>query len=150
MNLCYVHGEQVATADEFAQSAAALARFAPPEDEAKAAEVEWMPLGTLAVVADENDIDPSRVLQLAVSKEGIVSGTLYNTQTDQAQTVQGQVDKETQRVAFRVGMNEDIIVETGLYNLTQSEIPVLVHLGPGKVETYLLVRLDAPEDKDSQ
>ncbi len=143
-NVVYINGEEVATADEFAQTAAALATVPPPENEQASAEVEWMPLGTFAVAADEEDVDPSRVIQLALSKEGIVSGTLYNTQTDLAHTVQGQVDKETQRVAFRVGESEDIVVETGLYNLTQNESPALVHFGTDRVETWLLVRLESP------
>jgi hypothetical protein len=144
-NTVYVNGAQVATADEFAQSAARLATIPPPTNEEVAAKAEWLPLGTFAVAADEKDVDPSRAIQLAVSKEGVISGTLYNTQSDQAQTVQGRVDKQTQRVAFRVGESEDIIVETGLYNLTQNEAPVLVHFGTDIVENYLLVRLESPE-----
>ena len=108
-----------------------------------------MPLGTFAVATSEKDVDPSRVIQLAVDKEGIISGTLYNLQTDEAHTIQGQVDKETQRVAFRIGESEDVVVETGLYNLTQEETPVLVHHGPEEVETYLLVRLEQPEDEEA-
>ncbi|NUQ64061.1 MAG: hypothetical protein HUU20_16415 [Pirellulales bacterium] len=149
-NNVYVNGQQVATAEEFAQSAASLATVPPPASQEEAAKAEWMPLGTFAVAADEKDVDPSRVIQLAVSKEGIVSGTLYNTQTDQAQTVQGQVDKQTQRVAFRVGEGENIVAETGLYNLTQNEAPVLIHFGAEKVETYLLVRLEGPQDESGQ
>ncbi|MFZ5832819.1 MAG: hypothetical protein ACOY3P_22260 [Planctomycetota bacterium] len=106
-----------------------------------------MPLGTFAVAADEKDVDPTRVIQLAVNKQGVVSGTLFNTETDEARTVQGQVDKETQRVTLRIGESENIIVETGLYNLTQNESPVLVHFGPDKVETYVLVRLENPEEE---
>jgi len=41
-----------------------------------------MPLGTFAVTSNEKDVDPSRMVQLAVSKDGIISGTLYNTPTD--------------------------------------------------------------------
>lgn len=66
--------------------------------------------------------------------------------TDQAIAVQGQVDKDTQRVAFRIGESEDIVVETGLFNLTQDETPVLVHFGSEKVENWLLVRLEQPDD----
>jgi len=102
-----------------------------------------MPLGTFAVTSNEKDVDPSRMVQLAVSKDGIISGTLYNTPTDQAQAVQGRVDRNTQRGAFRVGESEDIAVETGRYNLTQNE--VLVHFGPDRDETWLLVRLDYPQ-----
>jgi len=92
---------------------------------------------------------PTRVIQLAISKTGIVSGTVFNIKTDQAQSVQGQVDKNTQRVAFRVGeSDDDVVVETGLYNLTQDEAPALVHFGTDRVETYLLVRLDQPESPE--
>jgi len=115
--------------------------------EAEVAKAEWMPLGTFAVAADEKDVDPTRAVQLAVNKQGVISGTLFNTETDKAQTLQGQVDKETQRVAFRVGESENIVVETGLYNLTQNEAPVLVHFGADKVENWLLVRLPQPEEE---
>ncbi|MCA9075183.1 MAG: hypothetical protein KDA93_09125 [Planctomycetaceae bacterium] len=145
-NYVYVGGEQVATADEFAQSAMDLATVPPPESEEQAAQTEWMPLGTFAVSTNEKDTQPSQVVQLAVSKEGIVSGTLFNVDTDQAQAVQGQVDEETQRVAFRIGESEDFVAETGLYNLTQEEAPVLVHFGTERTENYLLVRLEEPEN----
>ena len=149
-NSVYINGDQVVTSTEFAQSAADLATVPAPVSEEEAQKAEWLALGTFTVSAGEQDVDPTRIVQLAVSKEGIVSGTLYNTQTDETQTVQGQVDKETQRVAMRFGEGEDIVVETGLYNLTQAEAPVLVHFGPEKVEHWLLVRLDdpAPDDAD--
>jgi hypothetical protein len=72
------------------------------------------------------------------------------TQTDQAHTLQGQVDKDTQRLAFRIGESEDIVVESGLYNLTQDDTPVLVHFGPDQVENWLLVRLAQPEEQQGQ
>jgi hypothetical protein len=147
-NSVFVGGEPVATADEFAQSAMDLATVQPPASEEQAAVAEWMPLGTFAVSMDEKDTQPSLTMQLAVSKDGIISGTLYNITTDQAQAVQGQVDKQTQRVAFRIGESQDVVAETGLYNLTQNEAPVLVHFGTERVENYLLVRLEQPESDD--
>ena len=146
----YINGNQVATADEFAQSAALLATVDAPGDEEQAEAAEWMPLGTFAVTTSEDDLEPTRILQLAVSKEGIISGTLFNTVSDQADVVQGQVDKETQRVAFRISASEEIVVETGLYNLTQEEAPALVHFGGGKAENWLLVRLEQPEEDPAQ
>jgi len=129
-----------------------LATVAPPASEEEAAAVEWMPLGTFAVSSAQEDLEPTRVIQLAVSQKGVISGTLYNTKTDQADTVQGQVDEATQRVAFRIGESEDVVVETGLYNLTLQDVPVLVHFGPEKSESWLLVRLEASEEEmnDSQ
>ena len=149
-NSVYIGGTEVATAEEFAMSAMDLATVEPPASEEEAAEAEWLPLGTFAVSTDERDTDPTLVVQLAVDREGIVAGTLYNTETDEAQSVQGAVDRETQRVAFRIGESEELVAETGLYNLTQDEAPLLVHFGADKTENYLLVRLEEPEEPEEK
>jgi hypothetical protein len=144
-NAVYVDGQAVGTPQDFAASAAELATVDPPETEQQAEEAEWMPLGTFAVSSNQKETEPTRLVQLAVNKDGIVSGTLYDEATDQTQTILGRVDKETQRVALRVGESEDFVVETGLYNLTQEEAPIMVHFGPDRVENWLLVRLEHPE-----
>ena len=144
-NQVYVGDQVVGTPQDFAASAADLATVAPPESEQQAEEAEWMPLGTFAVSSSQKETQPTRFLQLAVDRQGIVSGTIYDESSDHTQTVLGRVDKETQRVALRVGESEDIVVETGLYNLTQNEAPVMVHFGPDRVENWLLVRLENPE-----
>ncbi|QDT70553.1 hypothetical protein MalM25_35020 [Planctomycetes bacterium MalM25] len=149
-NSVYIGGEEVGTTEDFAMSAMDLATVEPPASEEEAAEAEWMPLGTFAISTDEQDTDPSMTVQLAVNREGIVAGTLYNIETDEAQSVQGSVDRETQRVAVRFGENEDLVAETGLYNLTQDEAPVLVHFGADRTENYLLVRLDEPEEGEGE
>jgi hypothetical protein len=123
-----------------------LATVPAPESEEQAAAAEWMPLGTFAVSTDQRESTPSRIMQLAVNRDGVISGTLYNTTSDNTQPIQGKVDQQTQRAAFRIGDNENLVAETGLYNLTQEDVPLLVHYGPDKTETYLLARLPAPED----
>lgn len=140
-DMVYIGGQQVASRTEFAESAADLATVPPPESEEQAAQAEWMPLGTFAMSTGEKDTDPTRVVQLAVTKDGIIGGTLFNYQTNQSVTIQGKVDKETQRVAFRLGDRDNLIAETGMYNLTQDEVPVLVHFGTEKTENFLFVRL---------
>jgi hypothetical protein len=146
-NSVYIDGTQVATAEEFAQSAAALATVTPPEDESVLQDMEWMALGTFAITKDPKDVDPISAVQLAVNQQGVISGTVYNSETDEAYTVQGQVDQQTQRVAMRVGESDSLVVETGLYNLTQDEAPVLVHLGSEDVENWLLVRMEEEGDE---
>jgi hypothetical protein len=121
-NSVYIGGQQIASTADFAASAAALATVPPPASQEEAEAAEWMPLGTFALSTSEKETDPSRVLQLAVDRQGVVSGTLYNTSTDQTQAIQGQVDKETQRVAFRIGDNENIVAETGLYNAARGAV----------------------------
>ncbi len=41
-----------------------------------------------------------------------------------------------------------MVVETGLGNLSQNEAAALVHYGPDQRETWLLVRLDNPDDPE--
>jgi hypothetical protein len=80
-------------------------------------------------------------MQLAVNKEGIISGTIHNRLSGNTYTVQGRVDKDTQRVAFTIGNDRNAVIETGIFNLTQDETPVLCHFGGSQTQTYLLARL---------
>lgn len=144
-NSVIFNGQNIGSPADFAQSAALLAATNPPNGNPDQA--EWLPLGTFAVSTNESDLNPTRTLQLAVDKSGFIAGTLYNIQTDQAQYVQGQVDKNTQRVAFQFGDAPNVVAETGVYNLTQDAAPLLVHYGTDRVEVYNLIRLTAPEDR---
>src|SRR6056297_1832364 len=146
-NRVYINETPVATASQFAESAAALATVDPPASQEQAEKAEWLPLGTFALSTDEADVEPSRVVQLAVDQSGIIAGTLYNRQTDVSEAIQGRVDKDTQRAAMRLGESDEIIAEAGLYNLTQDEVPLLVHFGSDRVETYVLVRLKQSGDE---
>lgn len=148
-NRVFLGGQEIATAAEFAMTSAELATVPPPESVEQAEAAEWLPLGTFAFSTSQEDVEPARIIQLAVNREGIVSGTMFNTLTEISQTVQGKVDPETQRVAFRIGESETLVVETGLYNLTQDEVPIWVHYGPERTETYLMVRLEYDEDWDA-
>jgi hypothetical protein len=85
-------------------------------------------------------------LQLAVSKEGVIGGTYQNTDTDSAENVEGMVEKASQRAVWTIGDNKDTVFETGIYNLTEDETPVLVHFGPEQTQQWLLVRLEEPEE----
>jgi hypothetical protein len=143
----YVNGQPVASAVDYAQSAADLA--ATPPSPAIADQVgEWLALGTFAITTSKEDTNPARMIQLAVDKEGNVSGTMVNKTTNKTYPVQGRVDKQTQRVAFTIGDNKDVVLETGIYNLTQQETPVLVHQGTDRTETYLMLRLEAPKEEE--
>jgi hypothetical protein len=139
----YLNDLPIASTEDFAASAAKIAEVPVPENPDE--QTEWLPLGTFALSAGEDDKDPERVLQLAVDKDGIISGTMTNQKTKQTFPIQGRVDKETQRVAFTIGDAKDVVFETGIFNLTQQQTPVLVH-GEGREETYLLLRLEQPKE----
>jgi len=84
------------------------------------------------------------MMQLAINKEGVINGTLFNTETKKTLPILGAVDRKTQRASWCAGDKTDIVAETGIYNLTKDEI--LVHFGKDRTDEYMLVRLDPPEN----
>ena len=140
----YMNGKPVATGDEYYQQATNLATSAPENQKPDA---EWLPLGIFAISKD-NATDANMVLQLAVDKDGVIAGTYDNTATDITRPVKGKVDKKTQRVAwtFSDGKNTDVIMETGLFNLTQDQTDALVHFGKDRTQQCLMVRLNEPKE----
>jgi hypothetical protein len=142
-NYVYVNDKQFATAEAYYEQADTIAQAIPEDVEPE--NVEWMPLGVFAL-ADESGTDNGMVVQLAVSKEGIVAGTFYNDATSTGRPVEGMVDQKSQRVAWKFadGKNSDVVMETGIYNLTQDEATAQVHFGADESQTWLMVRL--PEE----
>lgn len=142
----YYGDQPVATADEYAEQAAAIAASAPPAESEKA---EWLPLGVFALTQDgqASGDKPSLYMQLAISKQGVISGTLKNTLSGKTQPLEGMADKKSQRVAWVVTGQDRPIAETGLSNLTQDTSPALIHFADGQTQQWLMVRI--PEPKES-
>jgi hypothetical protein len=141
----YQGDQVVASADEYAQQAETIAASAP---ETPPADAQWMPLGVFALTPDgeASGADPTLFLQLAISKEGIISGTFSNTATSQTQGIEGMADKKSQRCAWTVVGNTRPIMETGVNNLTEDTAPALVHFADGQTQQWLMVRLEDPQD----
>ena len=92
------HGDEaVATSVEYAEQAQTLATSASEP----AADAEWLPLGVFAITQDgqSSGPPPTIFLQLTVSKEGVIAGTVTNTETDKVQAIEGKVDMKSQRSA---------------------------------------------------
>jgi hypothetical protein len=142
----YVDGQCVGTAAEYAQSAANLATVDSTYNDSTPADDDFLPLGTFSLATGPEDTSPTRVLQFAVDKQGIISGSMYNSATNQTYIVQGKVDKTSQRAAFTVGDKADTVLETGIYNLTQDHTTLLVHYSTGQTGTFYLVRMSAPSE----
>ena len=146
-NNVYIGDKQYATAEVYYDQAETIAQSIPAETDTE--KIEWMPLGVFAVT-EESVTDSGRLLQLAVSKEGILAGTFYNETTDSGRPVEGMVDSKSQRASwmFSDGKNTDLVMETGIYNLTQDEATMLVHFGPEKTQNWLLIRLPEAEEEN--
>ena len=139
------YGDQVvATAAEYAQQAEALATAEPSAPPEKA---DWLPLGVFALTQDgqASGAEPSLFMQLAISKQGVISGTFKNSLTGKVQPLEGMADKKSQRVAWVVTDQQRPIMETGLANLTQDASPALIHFVDGQTQQWLMVRLPEPK-----
>ena len=145
----YYGDQQVATSEEYYQQAENIADNVPTDvDEEK---VEWLPLGVFAI--GEKDVaDSSMLMQLAVSKEGIIAGTYVNDITKSSRPLEGTVDKKTQRAAWKFADEEEhqLVFETGIYNLTKDESKLLVHFGADRTQTWTMIRLPAPEEEEGE
>jgi hypothetical protein len=142
----YYEGNVIATADEYAQQAQAIASAVPEDIDPE--QVEWMPLGVFALTPKDGTAEDSTLfLQLAVSKEGIIAGTFQNTSTDESYEVEGTIDEKSQRAAWGPVGEQWPIMETALYNLTENESGALLHFEDGETQEWNLVRLDDPEKK---
>ncbi|HEY4308079.1 MAG TPA: hypothetical protein VGN12_01405 [Pirellulales bacterium] len=138
----YVNGQYAATPDEYYDQAQQIAQTPVSND---AQNGDWMPLGVFAVSSRADDDHPAMMMQMAVSKQGNLAGMYYNTSDDVALPIQGAVDQKTQRAAWTVGDKKNTVLETGIFNLTKDETPVLVHFGDEKTQNWTMVRLDKPE-----
>lgn len=142
----YYGDQAVASADEYAQQAENIVASAPEVAPDKA---DWLPLGVFALSPDgqASGPSPSLFLQLAISKEGVITGTLHNTATKSTQTIEGLADKATQRAAWTVAGQTRPIMETGIVNLTEDSSAALVHFADGQTQQWLMVRLEEPAAK---
>lgn len=84
-------------------------------------------------------------MQLAISKQGVISGTLKNTAPGKVQSLEGMSNKRSQRAAWAVAGQERPIMETGLSNLTQDLTPALIHFADGQTQRWLMVRIPEPK-----
>src|SRR5262249_3020801 len=105
---------------------------------------DWLPLGVFALTKKgDTTTTPSMYLQLAMNKQGLLSGTYYNTTTDVSHELEGKVDQTTQKAAWKMANNESSpILETALFNLTQNETPVKVNFTNGNTQDWFMVRVN--------
>ena len=92
-----------------------------------------------------DDKNATQFVQLAVDKQGIISGEYYNATTDQTEKLAGAVDKKTQRAAWTVADRKTTVYEVGIANLTKDETTMLIHYGTDKTQQWVLVRIPEPQ-----
>ena len=145
-DVIYVNGRWFEPAPVYYQQTLALAQSAPVIAPEQAVQVEWLPLGVFAVSRD-GVVDKNTVVQLAVTKEGVIGGTVMDQTTGKTFDLAGTVDKQSQRAvwSYKDEAGRDIAMETSVYNLTQPEATAMVHYGPSDMKVVELVRLEQPK-----
>lgn len=129
------------------QQVAAARQLAASGKNDPANDTSFLPLGVFSI-APQGQADASAMVQLAVSKTGIVRGTYYDLLTDHDQPIRGAVDKKSQQVAFTFGDQGKVTFETSLGNLTRAQGGVVAHFENGKSSSWTLARYEhEPTDK---
>jgi len=135
------YGSQLAgTTQQYYNEASSLANngaAAPPNN------TKWLPLGIFGLLEGDSKT-PSMTIEIALDKQGTIRGNAILEATDTTLPIQGSVDKRTQRVCWTIGTKKTTVYDTGLLSLTQSQAPVLVHVGPKNTRQELLVRFKKP------
>lgn len=144
-NYVYVNDTQSGTAAEYYEQADTLAESVP--ESVAPEQAEWLPLGVFAVTDPEGN-DTSMLIQLAVSKEGIIAGTFYNSTSEKSRPLEGMVDRDTQRAAWQFADDKEstFVMEAGIYDLTQDQTSALLHFDADNSQNWLLVRLPEPDE----
>ena len=148
----YYDNQRYLADDQYYRQVHDLAHSVPSIDTSEAERMDWRPLGVFA--ATRGSEAAHRTMQLAVNKDGVLSGTYYNPQSEHVHPLLGMVDDNTQRAAwaFADGEHPDVVFETSIYNLTEPESTMMVHFGPraADAEVWRLVRLERPEASESE
>lgn len=142
----YYNGQPVATAEQYSQVGTNLAdqgQAAVPQD------AQWLPLGVFGLL-EPGQTTATMTVQLAVDKQGIVRGNYYNLADKDTLPIHGAVNKSTQRIAWTIGDNKNMVLDTGLDNLTKDETTVLVHYGTQKTDQWMMVRLKQKDQSSGQ
>lgn len=142
-NEVYYGNQPYATTDQYYQQAQTLAQSTTNTSKPTRSET-WKPLGVFSLVQGEQ-VDSTTLLQFAINPKGDIAGNYLDMLSDQGQQIHGKLDKKTQRIAWTVGGNKNVVYDTGLANLLSAQAPVLVHFGKDRTEQFLLVRLKSPE-----
>lgn len=147
----YINGTTAGTEQDYYNQALALAgqgsTYATVNEQdpnATTTADQWQPLGVFSLV-QKGQSQSSMLLQLAINRDGIVRGNYYNQLTSESQQVYGSLNKQTQRISFTIGQNNQTVFDTSLTDITKDDAPVLVHYSATNTEGMMMVRVQQPK-----
>jgi len=140
----------VGTTSEVYQQAQDLANLGQSSDDVEVIPEpsdQWLPLGVFAVIANLGD-EPEIMVQLALDRSGNIAGSYFNAPAGVVLPIVGSVQQETQRAAWKIGKEDQIIMQTGIDNLSKDSSSVLIFFPDGTSETWTLQRQSEEKAKD--
>jgi len=149
-NNVYLGDEIVGTTSEVYQQAQDLANLGQSSDDVEVIPEpsdQWLPLGVFAVIANLGD-EPEIMVQLALDRSGNIAGSYFNAPAGVVLPIVGSVQQETQRAAWKIGKEDQIIMQTGIDNLSKDSSSVLIFFPDGTSETWTLQRQSEEKAKD--
>ena len=120
------------TPEEAAQQANDLAEFGTAEVPDT---TQWKPIGVYAFRSARNS-EATRLLQLAVSPEGIVRGSHYDLISGEVANVSGAIDKNQLRVSWTIGEAGKVVFECALSELTKPDGQVTAYFPDGQTGAW--------------
>ncbi|MBX3415442.1 MAG: hypothetical protein KF708_22350 [Pirellulales bacterium] len=134
---------------DYAKAAGEASTLADQGAQASVASSDFLPLGVFQISTSE-DGTPDALVQLQVSHEGVIRGEYVDLVSHQTQPVTGAVNRETQRVAFRVGPTSKATFDVQLAGLTEEETPAWVHFPGGVTREFYLCRASEKEEQQAE
>lgn len=109
----------------------------------RADDTEWLNVGVFSL-APAGQSDATRLVHLAVSKEGALRGNHYDLLSDDATLIVGSIDKKTLKAAWTIGEKGPAIFEAPLADLQKAKLPVQVRFADGKTSNWQLTKAATP------
>lgn len=149
----YINGDTAGTEQDYYNQALALANSgaqyattAEQDPNATVSADQWQALGVFSLV-QQGQTESNMLLQLAINKQGIIRGNYFNQLTQESSQVYGSLNKETRRISFTIGQNNNTVFDTSLADVSKDDAPVLVHYSATNTQPMMLVRVQQPKSR---
>jgi hypothetical protein len=101
---------------------------------------QWMPLGVFALRPIDGGA-ATRVVQLAVSPEGLIRGSHLDMISGGVHTLRGRIDKVNRRAALTIGNEGTTVFDAPLATFTEAPARLKAYFADGSDESWMLIPL---------
>ena len=112
-------------------------------------DTQWMQIGVFGL-SPQGVPQATRMVQLAISREGVLRGVHHDLISEQTESLHGKVDKQTLRAAWSVGEKSQVVFEAPLGDLTRPTTPVTLHFPNGQYASWQLTQSAQSGDAGTQ